>query len=94
MEELRPLAAKCAGMLDESVSEDDFRVRCAALGLDPDEAFAPYGEFVALLRGYDLFSRDGLSVPEFGLEDWWAFEKTEGANKPDPWCNGWVRLRG
>lgn len=75
-------AMRCAEMLDESGSENEFRLKCAALNLDPDEMFRFYINFVWLalnVTGLGLASKPSLS-------DWWAFERIPGAVKPDPWC--------
>ena len=78
---IRPLAEKTAALLDECGSEDEFRLRCAAANEDPEEAFRPYGQYVALASGMT-----GMGISrKFGLSDWWAFEKIPGAVKPDPW---------
>ena len=78
---IRPLAKKTAALLDECGSEDEFRLRCSAANEDPEEAFKPYGQYVALASG---MTEMGISR-KFGLSDWWAFEKIPGAVKPDPW---------
>lgn len=75
-------ARRCAELLDDSGSENEFRLKCAALNLDPDEMFRFYINFVWLamnVTSLGLTSRPSLS-------DWWAFERIEGARKPDPWC--------
>ena len=86
---IRPLAAKTAALLDECSSEDEFRLRCAAANEDPEEKFKPYGQYVALARG---MTQLGIHT-EFRLSDWWAFERTPGASKPDPWLTGYDSLR-
>ena len=87
---IRPLAKKTAALLDECGSEDEFRLRCSAANEDPEEAFRPYGQYVALASG---MTEMGISR-KFGLSDWWAFEKIPGAVKPDPWRTGLTdRLR-
>ena len=90
LSQMRPLAEKTAALLDECGSEDEFRLRCAAANEDPEEAFRPYGQYVALASGMT-----GMGIPvKFGLSDWWAFEKIPGAAKPDPWLSGLTdRLR-
>ena len=90
LSQIRPLAEKTAALLDECGSEDEFRLRCAAANEDPEEAFRPYGQYVALAGGMA-----GMGIPvKFGLSDWWAFEKIPGAVKPDPWLTGLTdRLR-
>jgi hypothetical protein len=82
MAHLAPLAEKCAALLDECGSENEFRLRCAASNEDPEEKFRPYGQYAAFANGYD---RLGLRTDSFRLSDWWSFEKVPGANKPDPW---------
>ena len=87
---IRPLAKKTAALLDECGSEGEFRLRCAAVNEDPEEAFRPYWQYVALASGMT-----GMGIPvKFGLSDWRAFEKIPGAVKPDPWLTGLTdRLR-
>ena len=90
LSQIRPLAKKIAALLDECGSEDEFRLRCAAANEDPEEAFRPYGQYVALASG---MTEMGISR-KFGLSDWWAFEKIPGTVKPDPWLAGLTdRLR-
>lgn len=84
LSQIRPLAKKIAALLDECGSEDEFRLRCAAANEDPEEAFRPYGQYVALASG---MTGMGIST-KFRLSDWWAFEKIQGAVKPDPWLTG------
>lgn len=86
---IRPLAEKTAALLDECSSEDEFRLRCAAANEDPEKVFRPYAQYVALARG---MARLGIHT-EFRLSDWWAFERTPGASKPDPWLLGYDSLR-
>ena len=87
---IRPLAKKTAALLDECGSEDEFRLRCAAANEDPEEAFRPYGQYVALASG---MTEMGISR-KFRLSDWLAFEKIPGTVKPDPWLAGLTdRLR-
>ena len=90
LSQIRPLAKKIAALLDECGSEDEFRLQCAAANEDPEEAFRPYGQYVAPAGGMT-----GMGIPvKFGLSDWWAFEKIPGAVKPDPWLSGLAdRLR-
>lgn len=83
---IRPLAEKTAALLDACGSENEFRLKCAAMNEDPEEKFKPYGQYVALARG---MTDMGIPV-KFGLSDWWAFEKIPGAKKPDPWLTGWI----
>ena len=83
---VKPLARECAELLDSSGSENEFRLKCAALGKDPKETFRPYAQYVKLARGYLSL---GIQA-EFKLSDWWAFEKIPGAVKPDPWLSGYV----
>ena len=83
---IAPLARECAELLDSSGSENEFRLKCAALGKDPEETFRPYAQYVKLARGYLSL---GIQA-EFMLSDWWAFEKIPGAVKPDPWLSGYI----
>ena len=90
LSQIRPLAAKTAALLDERGSEDAFRRQRAAANEDPEDAFRPYGQYVALASGMTAM---GISM-KFGLSDWWAFEKIPGTVKPDPWLAGLTdRLR-
>lgn len=84
---IRPLAVETAALLDECSSEDEFRLRCAAANEDPEEKFKPYAQYVYLVRGYFSLGVAG-TLPR--LSDWWAFERTPGAGKPDPWLTGYV----
>ena len=84
---LRPMAAEVARLLHECGSEEEFRMKCAAEGVDPEDKFRPYAQYVAIARGYDLL---GLSANGLRLRDWWAFERIKGANKPDPFLRGYV----
>ena len=83
---IRPLAEKTASLLAECSSENEFRLKCAAMNEDPEEKFRPYAQYVGLARGMA-----DMGIPaKFGLSDWWAFEKIPGAKKPDPWLTGWI----
>jgi len=84
---LRPMAVEVARLLHECGSEEEFRLKCVAEGVDPDKKFRPYAQYVALASGCDLL---GLSMNGLRLRDWWAFEKIKGANKPDPFLRGYV----
>ena len=83
---IAPFARECAELLDSSGSENEFRLKCAALGKDPEETFKPYAQYVRLAMGYLAL---GIQA-EFRLSDWWAFEKISGAVKPDPWLSGYA----
>lgn len=84
---IRPMAAEVARLLDECGSENEFRLKCAAEGVDPEDKFRPYAQYVAFARGYDLL---GLRADKLRLRDWWAFERIKGANKPDPFLRGYA----
>ena len=79
-------AKAVARMLDECGSEDEFRLRCAAMGKSPEDVFAPYAQYVALARGYVALGISYRATPS----DWWAFERTPGAEKPDPFLRGYI----
>ena len=88
---LRPIAKEVAKLLDACGSENEFRLKCAAEGVDPDKKFEPYAKYIELARGYYAYGISmGLSANGLRLRDWWAFERIKGANKPDPFLRGYI----
>ena len=86
MDLTREDARRIARELDECGSETEFRLRCAARNEDPEKAFAPYIQYLYLAMGYYSLGLDLAKKP--CLSDWWAFEKIQGAHKPNPWVTG------